>query len=478
MSEEWIVLNGINALTGEYLLPPMTLEEATAWARGTPLSEEHVKSFTDTTERLEAKPFGLPLGTDPNDLSGAGWGVVFTPSTPSSVRQALQPLIKRRQDEAKGLFKELEYRAGESRETFLARYGAASANVEPELVPYFLLLVGGPDAIPFEFEFLLGIDYAAGRLAFDQVDDYRRYAEAVVAYESAEKVTNGRDVVFWGTEHEADAATQLSSTALIKPLFEGVPASGVLSAKPPMTKTLGFESLCLRGGEATKANLLDVLHPGKKKVPSLLFTASHGMGGFPKGDAKQRPVHGALLCQDWPGFGRIKPEHYLTAAEVDAGTRLNGLIAFVFACYGAGTPRYDPFLRKPEAGPVEITETAFVSALAQRLLTCGALAVIGHVERAWGFSIQPKGVGPKIQPFSNLTGRLLGGDRVGNAPLDFHQRYATSSVTLLSLLDPSLPSARLAVDPKLVLTWIERNDAQNYVVLGDPAVRLRVDDLS
>ena len=45
------------------------------------------------------------------------------------------------------------------------------------------------------------------------------------------------------------------------------------------------------------------------------------------------------------------------------------------------------------------------------------------------------------------------------------------------LLDPSLPEAKLPIDPELVSAWIERNDAQNYVVLGDPAVRLRTDDL-
>ncbi len=39
------------------------------------------------------------------------------------------------------------------------------------------------------------------------------------------------------------------------------------------------------------------------------------------------------------------------------------------------------------------------------------------------------------------------------------------------------PGARSAADADLIPTWIERNDAQNYVVLGDPAVRLRVDDL-
>jgi hypothetical protein len=30
-------------------------------------------------------------------------------------------------------------------------------------------------------------------------------------------------------------------------------------------------------------------------------------------------------------------------------------------------------------------------------------------------------------------------------------------------------------DRDLVAFWLERNDAQNYVVLGDPAVRIRTD---
>jgi hypothetical protein len=480
MSEERIVLNGINALTGEYLVPPMTLAEATAWARGTPPPVEHVKPLNEATDRiLSAREFALPIGTNANALTESGWAVVFTPDTPAAVRQALQPLLERRRNDTPALFKELEYRPGESREEFLGRYGAHGSDVEPELVPFFLLLVGGPEAIPFEIEFLLTVDYAVGRLAFDRVEDYGRYAEAVVAYETAQQVANGREVVFWGTQHDADAATELSSESLIRPLIEGVPAQGSSPRRLTMMEKFNFRTLSLRGeGQATKANLLGLLHSRQQALPSLLFTASHGMGGWPKGDARERSANGALLCQDWPGFGRIKPEHYLTAAEIEPDARLNGLVAFVFACYGAGTPKYDPFLRKPAGGPVEVAEAPFVSALAQRLLASGALAVIGHVERAWGYSIKPRGVGPQLQPFNNLIGRILSGERVGNAPLDFNQRYATYSVNLLRLLDPSLPAAHQPTDPQLVQTWIERNDAQNYVVLGDPAACLRVDDLA
>jgi hypothetical protein len=49
---------------------------------------------------------------------------------------------------------------------------------------------------------------------------------------------------------------------------------------------------------------------------------------------------------------------------------------------------------------------------------------------------------------------------------------------LLSATSPTAPAAMRLEDRALVNAWIERNDAQNYVLLGDPAVRIRNDILT
>ena len=100
--------------------------------------------------------------------------------------------------------------------------------------------------------------------------------------------------------------------------------------------------------------------------------------------------------------------------------------------------------------------------------------MIGHVERAWGYSIRPPGVGPQLVPFRNFLGRLLAGEPVGHAMQDFSQKYAALAAQLVDMLDDTRPDNRPS-DAELARIWIERNDAQNYVVLGDPATRLRVD---
>ena len=154
-------------------------------------------------------------------------------------------------------------------------------------------------------------------------------------------------------------------------------------------------------------------------------------------------------------------------------------MAFLFACYGAGTPAHDTFLTERGRGPVPIAEQSFVAALPQRLLSHpagGALAVLGHVERAWGYSIRPPGVGAQIQPFRNLIGRILSGEPVGHATKDLSDKYATLSSELLAKLDETQPDRRPS-DMELAWLWIERNDAQNYIVLGDPAVRSRACEL-
>ena len=121
---------------------------------------------------------------------------------------------------------------------------------------------------------------------------------------------------------------------------------------------------------------------------AFLFTASHGIG-FPNGDLHQLTQQGALVCQDWPGpkawHEAIPQDFYFAADELDSNAIPQGLLAFHFACYGAGTPRLDDFAHQTSGEPRIIAPDAFVAALPRKLLghpKGGALAVVGHVDRA------------------------------------------------------------------------------------------------
>jgi hypothetical protein len=202
------------------------------------------------------------------------------------------------------------------------------------------------------------------------------------------------------------------------------------------------------------------------------------------GHPQQRVEQGGLLCQDWPGYGAVRVEHYLTAANVPESANVHGMVAFLFACCGAGTPERDQFVRDFAATnktPL-LALRPFVAALPQRLLAHpggAALAVIGHVDRAFGFSIRPpRATVTQILPFRNSLGFILGGTRVGLAlMMQFGQRFAALSAQLLSSVSPTAPEDMKLSDVDLVLCWLERNDAQNYVMLGDPAVRIRAEIL-
>jgi hypothetical protein len=203
------------------------------------------------------------------------------------------------------------------------------------------------------------------------------------------------------------------------------------------------------------------------------------------GQSAQATTQGALLCQDWPPFGSVKPAHILTAADVADDANVNGMVALVFACFGAGTPDADQFLMDLSlAGSAPtLAPKPFMSALPRRLLTHpngSALAVIGHIDRAWAYSIQaPKTAGPQILAFRNSLGFIMSGAPVGFVVSgQFSSRYAALSAALLSATSPTAPPAMRLPDRELVTAWIQRNDAQNYVLLGDPAVQIRADILA
>lgn len=468
-----LTFNGINGTTGDYLLPEMSVEEISKIARGEEFDEEHLNELKHRHLSAEMVHLGVREGVDPKDLSQSGWGVIFAFDDNDQIdawKEALKPLLDLRREQAGDLYKEYvgrdAYRPGESKNKFLARHGMGPGPAAPEKIPYYLLIVASPESIPYRFQYLIDVDYAVGRIHFETLEEYANYAQSVVRAEKGE-YSRSPKASFFGVRNPADMATKLSADELVTPLSQW------MTADQP-----NWSVETLLKNDATKANLGELLN--SEDGPALLFSASHGMG-FAKEDSRQLHHQGALLCQDWPGplQWRGKPipeEHYFSADDVSDDAHLGGMINFHFACYGAGTPQKDDFAHKAFQERLDIAPRPFIARLPQRLLghsKGGALAVIGHVERAWGYSFVWGQAGTQLTVFEDTLKRLAEGHPVGSAMEHFNQRYASISTMLTNELE-EIKFGMTPNDLELAGLWTANNDARSYVIIGDPAVRMAI----
>jgi hypothetical protein len=496
-----LVFNGINAVTGDYGRPPMSAPELATLIQGNPSPDDYrafvayqrgLGALSDLDDRLQRvteaelelqaveeevrqqalkrKISGTPMpmkpgAGDPSRVEDGGWAVIFSagmnPTLREQIKEALQPLLDLRESQAGDLFRLCEgssaYRPGERKDQYCNRLGIAPGVADPQEFPYYVMLVGTPEDIPYPFQYQLDVMRGVGRLDFeDDVDAYAAYARQVVAAETGQ-VRLSRRMALFGTENPGDKATHLSARYLVRPLFEnltGAPDPQELALQYP------WEIACpyIGDGQATRAQLVDLLGRSRDETPSLLFTATHGLE-FPAGHPNQLRYQGALLCQDWAGPGhKVSRDTYLAGEDLGAASLL-GMVAMLFACYGAGTPALDQFAMQAFKVRERIAPRSFTAALPRQMLRRGALAVIGHVERAWGYSfISPRGH-VEHQAFVTALRALMNGQPVGLATdASFNLRYAGMSSDLSAALEELRWDPDYLSPYELAHRWTASND--------------------
>jgi hypothetical protein len=422
---------------------------------------------------------GPPPSYDANDLTKVGWGVIWPQEPlPQTFRQAVEELIEHRRQQMGGVVPhQFYYQNGWDYDHFLWEEGREvdPGTMQPEIVPYYLCIAASPQQISWEFQQYLDAEYAVGRLWFDDPQDCLKYVRALIEYEKSETLAaTAREVLFVGTQNKNDPSTQNSSTRLVEPLYHWLTlAQQGQQHNFKSTLLLGSET----GGGAYKTTLLTRLQKQSaagqpQGAPALIFTASHGLEHDSPKDIQYQD-QGALIMQEWPGlFSMPKPEHYLTAAEVNDQLALAGTIAFCFACFSAGTPLQEDWVRPTFwTKPKQIAPRPFVARLPQKLLAHGAVSFIGHVSRAWQSSFMGvQNNSNQIGTFTETLHGLLSGWRIGHAIDYLNNRW----VHLSNRLDKWIEGGQKGKSD-IVTLWLARNDCRGYAVLGDPAVRMRTD---
>ncbi|MGC9349632.1 MAG: hypothetical protein ACP5JG_15955 [Anaerolineae bacterium] len=512
-----LVFNGINAVTGAYGQIPLTAENLAQLIQGSPSPEDYrvfverqkqLSTLANVENRLQrvteaelslrenerrvrleelrfkardAGPWPVKPGAgDPAKVADVGWAMVFpadmNPSLRERIGEALAPLVALRREQAGDLFRVYEggtaYRPGERKDQFFQRLGIGSGLADPQEMPYYVLLIGTPEEIPYKFQYQLDVMRGVGRLDFGgDIQAYQDYAQAVVVAERG-GVSLPRRAALFAPANPGDKATMLSSQHLAGPLYQDLT---VVSPENEIALNYAWELMppFMGEGQATREQLYRLMGGDPAQTPGLLFAASHGVE-FPANHPDQLNHQGALLCQDWPGPGAdVKRAHYFAGEDVAGQANLVGRMVVFFACYSAGTPQLDQFALQAFKVREKIAPQGFTAALPKRLLQRGALAVVGHVERAWGYSfISPSGR-VENQAFITAMRTLMNGKPVGLATdASFNMRYAELSSDLSSDLEELRWNPGYMSDQELAHRWTANNDARGYVVLGDPAARM------
>jgi hypothetical protein len=486
----------VNATTGN-AGPALPLENIAALPSDLPGADQRIANSTH-------------LGTDysvddPNDLTQTGWGILFASDADPAIQAQLQPLLDLRKQQVQdpALFKIFSGNTGvlpgQSAANWAQQRGVSlTAPVDPfQGVPYYLLIAGSPERISFEFQALLKMQWAVGRLYFDDVADYSRYAQAVFQYENKSFApVQRKNAAVWVPRNYGDLATAMLS---------GVISEDFLASANQLGARRQFTLDAFTSEKATKTQLIEILRgnvPGGP--PAVIFTGSHGCDYTGADPATQRRLQGSLVTQEWIPKTPANSTNQFSADDIPSDAKLLGAVGFLFACFSGACPAENNYYFNPDGTPISLAPAPIMARLPQALLSRGMLAVIGHIDMAFPYAFQDVNGTPQVQAVRTPLELLMSGKRVGLAADSLSVMWSarSSQLALATASNPSAPApagaaasstAASSTAPSsavpsstapvqfsakaLAQMTIARDDARNYIVLGDPATQLRVRDL-
>ncbi len=470
---------GKNYTTGELLFKPKTEKEFTEdIIKAHAEQSDSMRKVANAIEKVtvfrdELEPTPYPSDANPREV---GWTYMISKNDPqrAQLEEIILPLAQHRG--MKEPEKYLKYNRGIDSTSmdwmdFLTKHYFRKGLTIKGKIPKYVLIVGGPDQIPFRFQSLLQCVAFVGRVAFDSLKDLRTYVKKVIRLETADEPAAKKEALFFATDGGKNDPTFYSRRNMIEPMAEWV------------KKELKYDTRALLGDEATKGNLMKSL---KRSNPALVYTASHGLGAINESISIQKRFNGAICCQQQPGDKFLKT--LLTAEDIpDDRPFLEGSIFFQFACFGFGTPKTSDYAHWMEEKS-HSNKRDLISAIPKKLLAHprGPIAYIGHLDTALllgivdeNFQRMRRPWHPNVVPLKNAVEDFLLLRPAGLGMKDINDRFNLSGAAIANEMD-LVKQGMTFWDKKFynnfVVTWLTRNDAQNYMTFGDPAVRVRVGD--
>ena len=194
---------------GTYIVPPMDQHElARAVLGGLDRNGNRLQRVAGSTIRAAAyheQVAGRPSKNvyDPRE---AGWTVVLDETAPdaAAILEALAPLAVHRG--VSGSLKPLSF-SGVPQEAWGTWVDQHLSADDVDNRPEYVLIVGGPDRIPFDFQSLLDTTASVGRVDFSTPDELAAYVAKVII-EKAEQPVASRSAVFFAPDGDEGDAEQ------------------------------------------------------------------------------------------------------------------------------------------------------------------------------------------------------------------------------------------------------------------------------